>query len=152
MAIEVAVERRIGRPVEETYAHLIDLERWPEWLVATGVRRVGREGTGSPVRGERLVIDQAAAGRAATFTADVVQADPSSRLRISGRDRDGITIDFDASLAAAEPMVTILRWSIRIGVPLRYRIFETLARPQVERAAALDVEAFKRRLESVAED
>ena len=152
MAIGVVIETRIGRPADEVFRHLADLERWPEWLIATGVRHVRRTGTGSPARGEALVIDQAAAGRAATFDARVDDAEPPTRLRISGRDHDGITIDFDASLAAAEPTVTILRWSIRIGVPLRYRIFETLARPQVERAAALDVEAFKRRLESVATD
>lgn len=152
MAIAVAVERRIGRPVEEVYAHLVDLERWPEWLIATGVRRVGRAGTGTPAPGEAVVIDQVAAGRAAMFDARIVEAASPSRLRISGRDRDGISIDFDASLAAVEPLVTVLRWSIRIGVPLRYRIFESIARPQVERAATLDVEAFKRRLETVAGD
>ena len=39
-----------------------------------------------------------------------------------------------------------------IGLPFRYRLFESLARPQVERAVVLDIEAFKRRLESVAGD
>ncbi len=58
-----------------------------------------------------------------------------------------MTIDIDAVLSPAE-IGTSLCWSVRIGLPLRYRVFESMARPQVERAAALDIEALKRDLES----
>ena len=59
-----------------------------------------------------------------------------------------MSIDIDAALAPEAVHGTRLRWSIRIGLPLRYRMLKSMARPQVERAAALDVEAFKRRLEA----
>jgi hypothetical protein len=46
----------------------------------------------------------------------------------------------------------MLRWQLRVDLPLRYRMFEGMVAPQARRAAALDLEAFKRRLESVAEE
>ena len=45
---------------------------------------------------------------------------------------------------------TRLRWSLRLGLPLRYRMFESMVAPQARRAAALDLEALRRRLESAA--
>ena len=45
----------------------------------------------------------------------------------------------------------MLRWALRADLPLRYRMFEGMVAPQARRAAGLDLEAFKRRLESVAE-
>jgi hypothetical protein len=48
--------------------------------------------------------------------------------------------------------MTALHWSLRVDLPLRYRMFEGMVAPQARRAAALDLESFKRRLESVAED
>lgn len=152
MAIDVVHEVRIGRAIEDVYRHLADLDRWPEWLIATGIRQVERGAVGAAVPGEALRIEQAAAGRAASFDGRVTRADAPTHLVISGKDSDGVSIDIAAALATVEPSITILRWEIRIGVPFRYRIFESLARPQVERAVALDVEAFKRRLESVAGD
>jgi uncharacterized protein YndB with AHSA1/START domain len=152
MAIEVVREVRIGRSIEDVYAHLVDLDRWPEWLIATGIRRVEREVTGGAVPGEALRIEQSAAGRAGTFDGRVTRAESPTHLAVAGRDGDGVSIDIAADLVPVEPSITVLRWEIRIGVPFRYRIFESLARPQVERAVALDVEAFKRRLESVASD
>jgi uncharacterized protein YndB with AHSA1/START domain len=152
MAIAVVLETRIGRSIEDVYRHLVDLDRWPEWLIATGIRRIEREQVGGAVPGEALRIEQAAAGRAASFDGRVVRAETPTDLAVSGRDAEGVSIDIVASLVPVEPSITVLRWSIRIGVPLRYRIFESLARPQVERAVVLDVEAFKRRLESVADD
>ena len=47
-------------------------------------------------------------------------------------------------------LATTLRWSVRIGLPLKFRMFESMVAPQARKAAALDVEALKRRLESVA--
>lgn len=151
MAIEVRIETRIGRPVEDVYRHLGDLDRWPEWFIATGIRRIERHGTGPAVEGEPLRIEQAAAGRAGRFEGRVTRAEPPTYLSISGKDADGVSIDIEASLAPAEASISVLRWQVRIALPFRYRIFESVARPQVERAVVLDVEAFKRRLESVAD-
>ena len=152
MAIEVRLETRIGRPVEDVYRHLADLDRWPEWFIATGILRVQRRGTGPAVEGEPLRIEQHAAGRAGRFEGRVIRAEPPTHLSVSGKDADGVSIDIDAIIAAVEPAISVLRWQVRIGLPFRYRLFESLARPQVERAVVLDIEAFKRRLESVAGD
>ena len=153
MAIAVTIEATVSRPPAEVFADIADIERWPTWLIASGIIRVERASDGPLVEGEHLKVEQRAAGRAGTFEAQVTALQPPTRLALHGRDGDGVTIDIDAALApdgASTGHGTNLRWSIRIGLPLRYRMFESMARPQVERAAALDVEALKRRLESTA--
>ena len=151
MAIAVTIEATVSRPPAEVFAHIADIERWPSWLIASGIIRVERSADGPLVEGEHLVVEQRAAGRAGTFEAQVTAFQPPSRLALHGRDGDGVTIDIDAALAPGgdgDGDGTSLRWTIGIGLPLRYRMFESMARPQVERAAALDVEALRRRLES----
>lgn len=151
MAIAVTIEATVSRPPAEVFAQLAHIERWPSWLIASGIIRVERSADGPLVEGEHLKVEQRAAGRAGTFEAQVTALQPPSRLALHGRDGDGVTIDIDAELApAGDGDETILRWTIRIGLPLRYRMFESMARPQVERAAALDVEALRLRLESTA--
>ena len=61
-----------------------------------------------------------------------------------------MTIEIDAQLSSEDGLTTRMRWSLRMGLPLRYRMFESMVAPQARRAATLDLEAFKRRLESVA--
>jgi uncharacterized protein YndB with AHSA1/START domain len=145
MAIALELEVAIGRPPAEVFAHLTDVERWPEWLIASGVVRV------VPGEDERLTIDQRVAGRAATLDARIVAREAPTRFALEGRDRDGVTVAIDASLVQDGPG-TRLRWSLRLGLPLRYRAFEPMVAPGARRAAALDLEAFRRRLESVAGD
>lgn len=153
MAIEVTVETTIERSPDIVFEQVADVEAWPDWLVASGITAVRRSSSGAIAPGERLVVDQTAAGRSATFAAEVVALEPPSRLAIRGRDDDGVSIAIEAFVAGAnEATATALRWTIRIGLPLRYRILEGMARPQVERAAALDLEALRRRLESTASD
>jgi uncharacterized protein YndB with AHSA1/START domain len=153
MAIAVTIEATVSRPPHEVFAEIADIERWPTWLIASGIIGVERSSDGPLAEGEHLKVEQRAAGRAGIFEAQVTALQPPTRLALHGRDGDGVTIDIDASLAPAgdgDGHGTSLRWSIRIGLPLRYRMFESMARPQVERAAALDVEALRRRLESTA--
>ena len=153
MAIAVTIETAIDRPPAEVFARIADIGSWPSWLIASGIVRVERPTDGPLVEGEHLKVDQRAAGRAGTFEAQVTALQPPSRLALHGRDGDGVSIDIDAELVpAGTGDRTTLRWSIRVGLPLRYRMFESMARPQVERAAALDVEALKRRLESTPAD
>jgi uncharacterized protein YndB with AHSA1/START domain len=153
MAIAVTIETTVARPPAEVFARIADIEQWPSWLIASGIVRVQRSSEGPLVDGEHLIVEQRAAGRAGTFEAGVTALQPPNSLALHGRDGDGVTIDIDAALAPdGAGDGTRLRWSIRIGLPLRYRMFESMARPQVERAAALDIEAFKRRLESTAAD
>jgi uncharacterized protein YndB with AHSA1/START domain len=153
MAIEVTAETTIDRPVEVVFERVVDVEAWPEWLIASGITAVRRSGPAPIAAGDHLVVDQRAAGRSATFAAEVATLEPPSRLAIRGRDEDGVTIDIEASLAGGDAATaTTLRWTIRIGLPFRYRILEGMARPQVERAAALDLDALRRGLESTASD
>jgi len=151
MAIAVTIETTVARPPAEVYAEIAAIDRWPTWLIASGIVRVDRSSDGPVVEGEHLKVEQRAAGRSGTFAAQVTALQPPSRLALNGRDGDGVTIDIDAALAPVADG-SCLRWSIRIGLPLRYRMFESMARPQVERAAALDIEALTRRLESSAAD
>jgi uncharacterized protein YndB with AHSA1/START domain len=152
MAIHVLVKTRIERSIGDVFDEVTDIVRWPEWLIASGIRQVERTASGPIVAGERARIRQDAAGRSGTFDVAVTAFERPSILSIGGRDESGVTIDIDAELAAigdeTRDGATDLRWSIRIGLPLRYRILESMATPQVQRAAALDLEALKRRMEA----
>jgi uncharacterized protein YndB with AHSA1/START domain len=147
MSIDVTIDATIARPPDVVFARIADVERWPSWLIASGIVSVTRTAAGPVTSGEQLTVEQRAAGRAGPFETVVREATPPSRLALEGRDRDGVSIEIDATLAPAE-QGTALRWSIRINVPFRFRFFESMARPQVERAAALDIERFRHDLES----
>lgn len=153
MAIELDETVLIARPPAEVFAHLAAVERWPDWLIASGIIAVTRPAEAGPLAEEStLAIEQRLAGvRNATFEAKVTALDEARRLTISGADRDGINVTIDATLTADGPG-TRLRWQLRIALPFRLRIFESMAAPQVRRAAALDLEAFRRRLGSTATD
>src|SRR5262245_35127006 len=160
MAIDETFTVRIGRPPAEVFEHLIDVERWPEWLIATGIVAVERQNVGaSPAAdvdplavGSRLRIQQVVAGvRSSSVDASVTALDAPTHVAVSGKDADGVGVELDARLEP-DGQGTGLTWRIVVRLPFRLRIFEGMARPQVRRAAALDLEAFKRRLESVAGD
>jgi uncharacterized protein YndB with AHSA1/START domain len=151
MAIAITIETDIDRSPALVFAALADLAGWPSWLVATGIRNVAVAGAGTLAVGDRVTIDQRAAGRASVVEATITVLDPPSRFAIGGRDADGVSTTLDAALSATATG-TRLRWSAGVSLPLRFRAFEGLARPQVERAARLDIEAFKRRLESAPGD
>jgi uncharacterized protein YndB with AHSA1/START domain len=151
MAIRHEVQVRIDRPASAVFAALADVERWPEWLIASGIRHVTLV-DGPPLRvGTRLHIDQSAAGRAATIEATVTKLEPDARFAVDGRDQQGATTDIEARLTA-DGAATALAWRVEIRLPLMLRAFEGLASPQVRRAIELDLEAFRRRLLSVPTD
>lgn len=150
MTISVDIETRIGRPPAEIFAALTAVEQYPEWLVASGIVRVERLDPDPLAAGSRVRISQTVAGRSTVLDGAVTTLAPGTAFGLHGRDRDGVTIEIDAVLAL-DDLATRLRWSLRIGLPLRYRMFEKMVAPQARRAAELDLEAFKRRLESVAE-
>ncbi len=149
MTISLELEVPLGRPAAEVFAHLTDVERWPEWLIASGIVRVEVLDPGAIAEGSRLRIDQRVAGRAATLEGHVTAFDAPNRFAVTGRDKDGITVEIDATVLPDGP-TTRLRWNLEVGLPLRYRVLESMATPQVRRAAALDLEAFRQRLESTA--
>ena len=80
-----------------------------------------------------------------------LNARESAAFGLRGHDPDGVTIELDARLSSDDGLTTRLRWSVRMGLPLRYRMFESMVAPQARRAASLDLEAFRRRLEMVAD-
>jgi uncharacterized protein YndB with AHSA1/START domain len=155
MTIDVHIDSTIARPADDVFASVADLDAWPTWLIASGIRSVRRERDGEPLAGERLVVEQNAAGRAGTFDAQVTAFDARSRIALSGRDREGVRIDIDAVVLPTpdtDGRTTELQWSIRITLPLKYMLFESMARPQIERAALLDIESLRLRLESASRD
>lgn len=149
MTVTVDVETSIARPPAEVFAALIDVERYPSWLIASGIVKVERLDPPPLAAGSHLRISQTVAGRSTVLDGTVTVLAPGAAFGLRGKDKDGVTIEIDAVIAPDE-LATRLRWSLRIGVPLRYRMFESMVTPQARRAATLDLEALKRRLESAA--
>ncbi len=151
MAIAVQEEVRLRQPLDVVFVALVAVERWPEWLIASGIVRVVVVGGGPVAAGSRLTIEQRVAGRSGTIQATITTFEVPGRFALSGRDADGISLDIRADLVADGPG-TVLRWDLRFGLPLKYRMFEGMAKPQVKRAVALDLEAFRRRVEGAIAD
>lgn len=146
MAVRVELETDIGRPPADVFDALTDLGAWPAWLIASGVTGVERTDDGPLRVGSRLRLHQRLAGRATELDGEVTVLDPPTTFGLRARDRDGVTVDIEATLAG-DASTTRLRWSVTLGLPLRYRVFEGMVAPQAQRAAALDLDAFRRRLE-----
>ena len=147
MTITVETEARIARPPADVFAALVDVEAYPSWLIASGITRVERLDTGPLKAGSRLRIAQTVAGRSTVLQGAVTVLEPGAAFGLRGNDPDGITVEIDAVLAA-DGLTTRLRWSLRVKLPLRYRMFESMVAPQARRAAALDLEAFRLRLDA----
>ena len=148
MTISVEVETRIGRAQADVFAGLTAIEQFPDWLIASGIVRVERLDGGPLAVGSGVRIAQTVGGRSTVFDGAVSALDPGRSLGLRGRDKDGVSIEIEATLAPDGDHAMHLGWALRIGLPLRFRMFESMVAPQVRRAAALDLEAFKRRLES----
>jgi uncharacterized protein YndB with AHSA1/START domain len=149
VTIAVEIETRIARSPAEVFAELVAIERFPDWLVASGIVGVERLDGGPPAVGSRVRISQRVAGRSTVLEGSITELEVGRALGLRGRDPDGVTIQIDAALAP-EGSETRLRWSLQIGLPLRFRMFESMVAPQVRRAVTLDLEAFRRRVESSA--
>ena len=152
MTVSVETETTIGRPAADVFDALAAVERYPEWLIASGIVGVERLDGGPLAVGSVLRISQTVAGRSTVLDGRVTAFAPGSAFGLHGKDKDGVTIDIEAALTPVDGAgpATHLRWSLRLGLPLRYRMFESMVTPQARRAAILDIEALKRRLESVA--
>ena len=148
MTIKADIELPIARPVQAVWAELTALERYPQWLRESGVIHVERE-VGPLGAGTRLRIQQRLAGQPATLEGIVTAWEPLRRFAFRATHPDGITVEADGLLLDEGPTCR-LRWSLRIGLPLRLRVFEGVAAPQARRAATTDLLGFKRLLESVA--
>lgn len=150
MTIEAAAEVRIARPLQAVWEELTAVERFPEWLRESGIVRVERLGETPIGAGSPLRIEQVLAGRASVLEGQVTEWEPGRSFGFAARHPDGIRIEALAELAAEEATMTRLGWSLRISLPLRLRLFESVATPEVRRASASDLFGFKRRLEQVA--
>jgi uncharacterized protein YndB with AHSA1/START domain len=53
MAIEVAIESTIEASPPEVFGTIVDLEAWPTWLIASGIRSVRRGSDGPLAVGEQ---------------------------------------------------------------------------------------------------
>ena len=149
MTVSVDIESVIDRPPAEVFAALLDVEHYPDWLIASGIVRVQRLDPGPLTVGSRLRINQTVAGRSTVLDGNVTELAPGARFGLRGKDKDGVSIEIDAALGP-QGSATRLRWSLGLKLPLRFRMFESMVAPQAKRAAALDLEAFKRRVESAA--
>lgn len=149
MTVKVDIETRIDRPPAVVFDALADLERYPAWLIASGIVRVERLDPGPLAAGSRLRISQTVAGRSTVLDGSVTVLTADTAFGLSGKDKDGVTIEIDATLTP-DGAATRLHWSLQLKLPLRFRMFESMVSPQAQRAAALDLEALKRRLESAA--
>jgi len=149
MAISAELETMIARSCEDVFAKLADVRRYPEWLVASGIVSAEPMGGESLAAGSKLRIGQQIAGRASTLEGTVTAFEPGSRFAFKAKDPEGITIEIDARLAS-EGATCRLRWALKLGLPLKFRFFESMVAPQVKQAAAADLERLRTGLQSVA--
>jgi uncharacterized protein YndB with AHSA1/START domain len=148
MAVKVQIETTIERAPSEVFEELAAVERYPSWMVASGVTAVDGPGL-TLTEGSRIRIHQTVAGRSTVLAGSVDKFEPSRAIGLTGRDPEGVSVAIEATLSPAGT-ATRVRWSLRLDLPLRYRMFEAMVTPQVKRAAALDLDALKRRLERTA--
>jgi uncharacterized protein YndB with AHSA1/START domain len=147
VTIAVELETSIARPPADVFAELVAIERFPQWLIASGIVGVERLDGGPPAVGSRVRISQRVAGRSTVLDGSITVLEPDRALGLHGRDPDGVTIEIEATLLP-DDAGSRLRWSLRIGLPIRFRMFESMVAPQVRRAVTLDLEAFRRRVEA----
>jgi uncharacterized protein YndB with AHSA1/START domain len=147
VTIAAEIETRVRRPPTAVFEALIAVDRFPEWLIASGITSVEQLDSGQLAPGSRIRIAQSVGGRSTVLEGTITRIDPGRGFGLEGRDPDGVSVEIDAELLP-DGDGTRLRWSLRIGLPLRFRMFESMVAPQVRRAATLDLEALKRRLET----
>jgi hypothetical protein len=131
MAIEVAIESTIDAPSDEVFETIADLEAWPTWLIASGIRSVARA-SDDPCRSANAW----SSSRMLRTCGPVRGGGHRSRARSSpgpprprrGR-RDHRHRRDHGPRGWRSRSATELRWTVRIGLPLRYRVFESMARP-----------------------
>ena len=149
MAISAELETMIARNCDDVFARLADVRRYPEWLVASAIVSAEVAGDGPIAAGSKLRIAQQIAGRASTLEGTVTAFEPGSRLAFRAKDPEGVSIEIDARLSP-EGATCRLRWAVKLGLPLKYRFFESMLAPQVRQAAVADLERLRTGLQSVA--
>ena len=149
MTVGAELETTIARTPRAVFGELEAVQRYPEWLSASGIRSVERVDDGPIGEGSRLRIEQRISGQAAVLDGIVTSFRPDEHLAIRAVDARGITVELEAELAP-DGATTRLRWSVRLSLPLRFRFFESMVGAELRRAASADLENLRRRLEAVA--
>jgi uncharacterized protein YndB with AHSA1/START domain len=149
VSVGAELETRIARSPAAVFTELAAVERYPEWLAASGVRSVARLDEGPIGEGSRLRIEQRISGQAASLDGLVTAFRQDEQLSIRAADPRGITVELDAALTP-DGSTTRLRWSISLSLPLRFRFFESMVASELRRAATSDLENLRRRMETVA--
>lgn len=149
MAISAELETLIARNCDDVFARLVDVRRYPDWLVASGIVTAEPVGSAPVAAGSKLRIGQQIAGRSSTLEGTVTAFEPGARFGFRAKDPEGISIEVDARLTP-EGATCRLRWTLKLGLPLKYRFFESMVAPQVKQAAATDLERLRVGLQSVA--
>lgn len=149
MAISAELETLIARNCDDVFARLADVKRYPDWLVASGIVSAEPIGPASVAAGSKLRIGQQIAGRSSTLEGTVTAFEPGARFGFRAKDPEGISIEVDARMTSEGPTCR-LRWTLKLGLPLKYRFFESMVAPQVKEAAAADLERLRIGLQSVA--
>ena len=98
MTVKVDLETLIDRPPAAVFEALIDVERYPAWLIASGIVKVERLDAGTLAVGSGLRISQTVAGRSTVLDGKVTALTPGSAFGLRGKDKDGVTIEIDAAL------------------------------------------------------
>lgn len=150
MTVAAELDTTIARTPRAVFEELAAVERYPEWLSASGIRSVTRIDDSPIGEGARLRIEQRISGQAAVLDGTVTSFRPDEQLAIRAVDPRGITVELEAALAPDGP-TTRLRWSVRLSLPLRFRFFESMVGAELRRAATADLENLRRRLEAVAQ-
>lgn len=148
MTVAAELETTIARTTDAVFTELAAVERYPEWLSASGVRSVERLDEGPVAEGARLRIEQRISGQSTTLDGIVTSFRPAEHLAIRAADPRGVTVELEAGLTSDGPS-TRLSWSIRLSLPLRFRFFESMVASELRRAATADLEHLRRRLEAV---
>jgi uncharacterized protein YndB with AHSA1/START domain len=149
VTVAAELETTIARTSDAVFTELAAVERYPEWLSASGIRSVALVDDGPIAEGARLRIEQRISGQSTSLDGIVTAFRPGEHLAIRAVDPRGVTVELDAGLASDGP-TTRLQWSIRLSLPLRFRFFESMVAPELRRTAAADLENLRRRLEAVA--
>jgi len=139
----------IGRSPDDVFRHIVDIERYPEWQVAAGIRRVARQDEGPLGVGSRFDVERVTQGMAGTIDCVVTVFEPGRRFAFQGQDSAGFDVVVEAVLVPDGP-ATRVDWSMEISNHRFNRFLQPIITGQMRRAAAIDFENFRRRLEAVA--
>lgn len=150
MSIVAVAEVDVGRPAEVVFREIAAVERYPTWLRASGVVAVERDGEGPLAPGSRFFVTQRVAGNQARLDAVVTAAEEPTQFAFRATEPRGITLRVEVGITPLD-LRSRVRWSVRIDLPFRLRLFEGMARPEVVRATASDLEGLRRMLDATAD-